>query len=41
MGILTETVEVRISSSNAEYYKNLGYEIPMIFYCCTHIKLRR
>ena len=29
MGILTETVEVRISSSNAEYYKNLGYEIPM------------
>lgn len=28
MGLLTKEVEVRIDSSNKQYYKNLGYEIP-------------
>lgn len=29
MGILTEEVEIKITNNNAEYYKNLGYNIPM------------
>ena len=29
MGIITTEVEVKIIASNADYYKNLGYEIPM------------
>jgi very-short-patch-repair endonuclease len=29
MGIITKEVEVRLNSNNVEYYKELGYEIPM------------
>lgn len=29
MGIMTKEVEVRLNSFNVEYYKNLGYKIPM------------
>lgn len=29
MGLLTTEVEVRIDSANKNYYKNLGYEIPV------------
>lgn len=29
MGIITKEAEVRLNSCNVEYYKSLGYEIPM------------
>lgn len=29
MGIITKEVEVRVSSFNVEYYRSLGYQIPM------------
>ena len=29
MGIITKEVEVKVNSNNVQYYKELGYEIPM------------
>ena len=29
MGLISKTTEVRLVKNNVEYYKNLGYEIPM------------
>ena len=29
MSLIEKEVEVRLNGNNIEYYKNLGYEIPM------------